>query len=173
MDTDTKEPEEFALTSPGTALTRPRVRPTPTLMQVGNRLVPSDGRYHPDLCAEYIRDRGGRERWIPIGELARVFFCGNTSSNRKLVRRRLFLVFHVLLKQDLLLVVDIDARAGAQACKIYNPQSTEERQYLQAKLERMERQRIIRGEQFSKAVTLAQSLDAKVPTEPVTAERKD
>jgi hypothetical protein len=156
---DGKE-QEFALTAPHAESVAKRSKPT--LMQFGNRLVPSDGRFHPDLCAEYIRDHGGRDRWIPTGELARVFFGGNTPSNKKQIRRRLFRVWHALLNLDYLLVVDLQPRAGAQACKIYNPKSVEERQWLQARLERMEQQRFLKTEQHRKAIALAACLDAAI-----------
>jgi len=150
--------QEFTLTAPQAEPVAKRSKPT--LMQIGNRLVPSDGRFHPNLCAEYVRDHGGRERWIPMGELARVFFCGNTPSNKKQMRRRLFLVFRALLNMDYLLVVDLKPRAGAQACKIYNPRAGEERQWLEARLVRMRQQQFLKTEQYDKAVALARTLEA-------------
>jgi hypothetical protein len=157
--TEGKE-QEFALTAPQPESVAKRSKPT--LMQLGTRLVPSDGRFHPNLCAEYIRDHGGREHWIPTGELARVFFNGNTPSNKKQIRRRLCRVFPVLLNLGYLLVVDLHPRNGAQACKIYNPRSREERQWLQARLARMQQQQFLKSDQYQKAVTLAECLDAAI-----------
>jgi len=158
-----KEAEVFELTSQSTGLTK---RSKPTLIQLGNRLVPSDGRFHPPLCAEYIRDRGGRERWIPTGELARVFYGGNTPGNKKQIRRNMFRVWHALLNMGYLLVVDLSPRAGAQACKLYDPRSTEEKQYLQSRLERMQAQRFLKAEQLQRAMTLAECLEATVDPVP-------
>ena len=156
---------ELVLTSP-TSETRISRRTAPTLIQLGARLVPSDGRFHPRLAAEYIRDHGGRTRWIPMGELAKVFFSGNTPHNKRQMRHRLFLVWREVLGLGHLLVVETDGRSGAAlSCKIYDPHSTEERQYLQARLERMEKQRFLKAEQFEKARALAECLDQKVATE--------
>lgn len=156
--TGKEQPDDFTLTPiHESGLVK---RSKPTLVQLGNRLVPSDGRWHPDLVAEYVRDHGGRSRWIPTGELARVFYGGNTPSNKERVRRRLFRVWHSLLNQQLLLVIEVSVRTAAQACKIYDARSVEERQYLHERLARMEKQKLLKAEQVHKAIALAECLDA-------------
>jgi hypothetical protein len=159
-DEITGKGSDFALTAPNDRAIVKRTKPT--LVQFGDRIVPSDGRWHPDLVAEYVRDHGGRRRWIPIGELARVFFAGNVPTNKKRVRRRLYRVFHELLGRNCLLVVEVDEHNAAQACKIYDPRSLEERQCLRERLDRMERQKLLKADQHQKALTLADCLEAAV-----------
>ena len=135
-------------------------RSKPVLVQLGQRLLPSDGRWHPDLCADYIRDHGGRDRMIPLGELARVFYGGNTPSNKQRIRRRLFQVWRRLLEQALLLVIHYDPRSNAAlACKLYDPRSDQERTLLRDRLARMEKQKLLKTEQVERALQLADCLD--------------
>jgi hypothetical protein len=148
--------EDFSLTSP--IVEKPK-RQKPVLTKLGERIVTSDGRWHPDLVAEYIRDQGGRKRWIKVGELARVFFDGNTQSNRHRVRRRLHKVWQVLLDRDELLVVEIHQREGAQACKLYDPRSVEERQVIDARIARMNKHRFLKAEQLEKALRTRECLE--------------
>ena len=150
-----KGQQDFTLTAPAKIVKRPK----PVPGQLGNRIVSSDGHFHSSLAADYILDHGGKERQIPTGELARVFFGGNTPSNKKRIRQRLYLVFNEFLGRGFLLVIDIDPRKGAQSCKLYDPRSTEERQSLHARLERMQKLRMMKTAQYNKAVELAQSLD--------------
>jgi hypothetical protein len=135
------------------------------LISVGNRIVSSDGRWHPNLVVEYLCEHGGRTRQITTGELARVFFSGNTPMNRRSVRRRMHKVFHEGLSRGLLIVSDIDSRLGLQACKLYDPRSSEERQYLDDRLNRMRRAGQLKEEQLDLVLTLRATLDAAV--EPV------
>lgn len=153
--------EQFALTAPAEQRVAKRVKPT--LIEMGARgLVPSDGRWHPELCAEYIRDHGGRDRWIPIGDLSRRFFGGNTPSNRKRTRQRLCQVWRRLLQDDLLLVIEMGPRMMALSCKIFNPRSAEERKYLQIRLEHMQSQRLIKSAQLQRAIALVECLELQV-----------
>ena len=133
-------------------------RPPPVLVQNGDRIVPSDHQFHPVLAAEYIRDHGGRTRWISMSELSRTFFQRDSKTNRIKMRRRMHYVWDVLLNMGLLLVYDTQ-RDGLyvclHACKIYDPQSEEERRALRARLERMDKTRQHNAEQFLKACELA------------------
>lgn len=151
--------DDFALVAPSNEISLVK-RTRPTLTRLGDRIVPSDGRWHPDLVAQYVRDHGGRERWIPVGELAKVFFFGNHQSNRTRVRRRLHHVFRILLDQGELMVVELHQRDGALACKLYDPQSLEERQYLASRIGRMEKHNFLKAEQLEKALRLAQCLES-------------
>jgi hypothetical protein len=155
--------EDFELVSvePGIA----KRRPAPVLIQDGDRLVPSDRTFHPALAAEYIRDRGGRTRWISVAELARIFFQRDSKSNRTRIRRRIHRIWDAVLNMGLLLVYDVQ-RDGVSvctcACKIYNPQSMEEQQALHARLQRMDKTRQRKAEQFVKALTLAECQETAV-----------
>lgn len=163
VETTGKE-QEFALTPVSdTAIAK---RSKPTLVELGNRLVPSDGRWHAELAADYIISHGGLERWIPTGEMARVFFGSNTPKNKQLVRRRLFQVFRDLLDRGLLLVVEYHHTDGAQACKLYDARSEQERQQLNERLKKMERLKLMKAEQFERAIQLTLQADAEI--QPVT-----
>lgn len=136
-------------------------RAVPALVPFGKSLAPSDRQFHPKLAAEYIRDHGGRTRWIPIGELARTFFLRDSKSNRTRMRQRMHLIWRGLLELGHLLVYDMQ-RDGVQACKIYDPRSVEERQSLHNRLERMAKQRQLKAEQFQKALSMAECLEAEI-----------
>lgn len=148
--------EDFELVPNATIAKR---RPAPVLVQDGKRLVTSDRQFHPMLAAEYIRDHGGRTRWILIAELARTFFQRDSKSNRIRMRQRMHYIWNALLNMGLLLVYD-QQRDGLHsciyACKIYDPKSEEERQALHARLERMAKNRQLKAEQFQKALALAE-----------------
>ena len=58
--------------------------------ELGTRIVPSDGRFHPNLAADYVVDHVGPSRVIPMGELARVFYGGNSPHNKKRIRQRMY-----------------------------------------------------------------------------------
>ena len=151
-------PEEFDLIPLAESGIAKR-RPLPVLVKDGKRLVPSDRQFHPTLAAEYVRDHGGRTRWISMGELSRTFFQRDSPLNRKKMRQRMHYVWDVLLNFGLLLVYDTQ-RDGLHvcihACKIYDPQSIEEQQALRARLKRMDKARQRKAEQFLKALTLAE-----------------
>jgi len=149
--------EDFALTPAASPPTRQRTRAT--LVQAGRRLAPSDGRFHFDLAVEYIRDHGGRDRWIEIGELARAFYGINIASNRERVRRRLAKIWHLFLNQGLLLVSEFGQKGRAISCKLYDPRSTEDRQYLRDRLDRMQKQNLVKAGELQRAIALAECLD--------------
>jgi len=159
--TDGKEQEDFTLTPPA--------RSKPTLTQVGNRFMASDARFHPELAAKYIINHGGRERRLPMGELARVFYGGNTPSNKKRIRQRMWRINFFVLQRGFLLVVEIDPRLGAQSCKIYDPRSVEDQRYVDDRLMRMKNIGILKQSQYCKALELKHELDATVADESSTS----
>jgi hypothetical protein len=136
-------------------------RSKPTLTTLGTRIVPSDGRFHPNLAADYIVDHGGLTRVIPIGELARVFYGGNAPVNKKRIRQRMYRIWGLLLARGHLLVILYEG-SRAVACKLFDPRSTEERQQLQSRFERMERYRMVKGDQLERALELAARMEAEV-----------
>ena len=157
---------DFALVAPTEQTIAKRTKPM--LVQDGKRLVPSDRQFHPELAAQYIRDHGGRTRWVDIGELARTFYMRDSKSNCIRIRKRMYRIWNALLEDGLLLVYEIQ-RAGIRAVKIFDAQSPDERQYVHARLQRMEKQRFLKNEQVNKALLLVEGLEAGVQHEVVPA----
>ena len=155
--------QDFALVPAGTDLAKPS-KPAPTLVQIGDRWLTSDGRWHPQLAADYVLAHGGLTRWIPVGELARVFFGSGSPSNKARIRFRMHTVLRMLLAKGFLLVVEYGPRAAAQACKIYDPKSQTERQYIKARLERMAKLKSLKVAQFDRAVALVEEADHEMAT---------
>lgn len=90
--------KELVLTNPtGEAIAR---RSKPHLMQVGNRYLSSDSRWHPSLAVEYVL-ANARGRWLPVGELARTFFGASIPTTKKKIRRRLPSLFSRLSRSQL------------------------------------------------------------------------
>lgn len=157
-DTMGKGPND-AMVGGTTALTK---HPKPTLMKMGTRWITSDGRWHANLAADYVLGHGGLTRWIPLGELARVFFGSGTPSNKDRVRYRMHQMFTALLGKGLLLVVEYGERNAAQACKLYDATSKIERDYVHARLKRMAKMKTLKAEQFERAVELVEHADVEL-----------
>lgn len=130
-------------------------RSKPHLIQVGNRYLSSDGRFHYSLAATYLLSNA-RSRMVAVGELAKVFYGANIPINKRRIRRRLPEVFKMLLlERRELLVIDADATTGrALAVKIYDPRSELDRQTIRPKLERMERRKELSNELFDQALKI-------------------
>ena len=157
----TESESDFALvpTTEDTLTKRRR----PVLVQNGKKVTTSDLQFHPTLAADYITDRG-RKRWVPTGELARVFFMRDSKDNRMKIRRRLSRIWQAVLSRNDLLIYDIHPREGTQAVKIFNPQSEEERQALDARLGRMEKLGMLKADQVVKARQLKAVAEALAAT---------
>lgn len=87
------------------------------------------------IGAEYLLNN--RQRWVPIGELARVFYWRDSPSNRNKVRRRISQLFHYLITlKRTIIVYEFDGRRIG-AVKIFDSTSEGDRQAIQPRLERM------------------------------------
>ena len=156
--------KELVLTAPTEAVVR---RSKPSLMQMGNRYLSSDAKWHPSLAVEYVLGHA-RARWLPVGELARTFFGANIPTTKKKVRRRIPALFGRLLDQNFLLVTEVDGQSNrVLAVKLYDPRSDEDRQGLRAKLERMRQRKEVTAAQFERAVLLT-AMDEPRDNEPTT-----
>src|SRR5262245_41627195 len=101
-------------------------RSKPSLVPRGKYLAPSDGKWHYELAAQYVVDHS--HGWIPIGEIARVFYGTNINRTRKDVRRRLPKVRRDLFFMGHIFIVAFDHRTKrAMRCKLYDPRNIEER----------------------------------------------
>jgi len=155
--TDDNSTPEFALT-PSTPTTVAKRR-RPSLVTVGNRMVSSDGRFHPDLAANYVTERG-HQHWVQVTELAKIFST-NTNDGRKRVRRSLSAVFSAILDAGHFLVYETTAPRGRiQAVKLLNPASDEERAHALPQLERMRQRRELTVAKYQKALAVIQDRQA-------------
>lgn len=144
-------------------------RAKPEFVTVGNRQVISSGRWNDELMVEYIKDNG-QDRWIKIGELARVAWGQNTIDHKRRVRTYLNRIWKMLLQDKdgpFLLSVEYDAgnwaldESGhkkwvkghhpAQAVKLYDPSKADEREALIKKVNKMLASRELTVDLYKKA----------------------
>jgi hypothetical protein len=128
-------------------------RTKPTLVDIGGRKVISTGRWNDQLMAEYVLVHS-RDKWLKIGELARVSCGSNTIPNKKRVRKHLSSLFLFLMDRELFLAVDYGDNGAANAVKIADLQSQDERDCVNEKMRRMQRSKEISVEKFEKATAL-------------------
>lgn len=113
-----------------------RQRSKPTLVQIGKRMVTSDGRYHVSLVADYLLSRG-RKEWILVAELAKIFCGAATIDGKKRVRKNMFHVFTALLNRGEFLVYETLPNGRINAVKLFDAKSEQERQAADHQAERM------------------------------------
>lgn len=128
-----------------------RRRHEPTLIPVGKMLRSSDGRFHPHLCANWLRDNA-RNQWKTIAELARMF-ATNTEDGRRRVRRNMPAVFAVLLDlKEFLVYETTGSYRQITAVKLLDARSDLERDAANPQLERMKQRNEISGDKFERAL---------------------
>jgi len=141
--------KELVLTPPEALEKR---RSKPSLLLVGRRYLCTDGRFHPDLAAEYVRTNA-RKKWLGVGELSKVFTGANTIEGKRRVRRNLFSVFSRVLGYGEFLVYETDPSTGRiQAVKLLDVTSEQERQAARPQLERMRQRHQVSAENYERAV---------------------
>lgn len=145
-----EQPEELVLTPPQTGLEKRR-RTQPTLVTVGKGLRTSDGRFHPHLAADYVRDRA--EKWITVTELSKVF-ATNTLDGQKRVRRNMPAVFTETLSHGDFLLYDQGHRGRIVAVKVMDPRNDDERKRALPQVERMRKRNELTAEKYKRALEL-------------------
>ena len=126
-------------------------RSKPTLMTLDTgHTVSSDGRWHPELAADYLQ-RQGHERWIPTGELAKVFYHANMPRNKGRVRHRMKLLERDLIGRNELLVRELSGRRVV-AVKLYNPASETDEIGMRDHLERLRQRKELTEAEFHRAI---------------------
>jgi hypothetical protein len=131
-------------------------RAKPELVQVGNRYIISSGRWNDERIIEYVMTHG-QDKWIPIGDLARVAWGQNIPTNRRRVRAYLGRLWKLLmLKEGRLLSVEyaVGNHHPAQAVKIYDPKNNAECATLQAKIDKLLRSKELSEDLHAKAIAL-------------------
>jgi hypothetical protein len=128
----------------------------------GKQLVPG-GRWNSEAMAKYIleNDTG---HWITIGQLARIGCGANTIPNKKRVRQRLSQLFMLFLRQhEAFLAIDYGGdHNGAMGVKIADLTLAEDRQNVEAKLERMRKRSEMNETTYQQTTQLLHRMIAKV-----------
>lgn len=138
----------------------PARRPVPELIAVGDRTLSSHGWRLP-LVEEHLHAHlsfGPSRKWCSIDCLARTFFGRNSPTHRDAVRRRLSRAFRVLLTRQVFLVIEYAQGTGAHgeaiACKFYQSDTPDEREYASAQLRRMHQRHDLTKAQVAAAEAL-------------------
>lgn len=140
--------KELVLTTPDTTLVRQRSKPT--LVQIGNRLMSSDGHFHPWLATDYLQ-ANARTQWVKVADIAKVF-GGNTIDNKRRVRKNMFNVFTRLLSHGEFLVYETLSNGRINAVKLLDVRSEQERQAARPQLERMKARHQLTAAKYEKAL---------------------
>jgi len=130
------------------------------LTKLNGRIVPSDGRFHPHLAAQYVTERDSR--WIETGELAKTFYFSNTETNRRRIRHNMFRIMHAVQDRNRLLIVETDPREGHKRCKVCDPRVIEERQMARRQIDRLEKMKVLKVERLDRARELLALLEQAV-----------
>lgn len=144
MATEVAESKVPALTQESVA----RIRAKPALVTVGSREVSPCG-WRDDMAIDYIR-RNGRDRYITVGELARVFYGQNVPVSKERVRRRLPGITYKLVAQHAeVLIPEIEGSyRRVSAVKIFDPSIPVDIQAAKEKIRKMAQRKKITAEQF-------------------------
>jgi hypothetical protein len=140
--------QELVLTAQDTL--KPQ-RSKPTLIQLGNRMVSSDGRFHSLLAADYLLSNG-RHEWVKVADLSRMFCGANTIDGKRRIRKNMSHVFMHLLNQGEFLVYETATNGRINAVKILDMKSDQERQSAGPQLERMKRSHQLTNAKYEKAL---------------------
>jgi len=143
-------------------ITRVIERTKPTLMTIGDRQVVSSGRWNDECMAQFVL-ANGRDKWLTIGEIARVAYMANTPRNKERARKCLASLFRHLMALGELLVIEYGPPHGrAMGVKLYAGGSEAEAQSMVSKLDRMRKRSELSTKSYEQAVAL---LDDKSKTE--------
>ncbi len=131
------------------------LRAKPELITVGDRQVSSTGRWNDNLMMDYI-EANGKERWIGLGELAKVAWGMNSITTKARARQYLSRVWKALLiERGLILVVEYEGPHNrARAVKIYNHDSEQDRQVLAQKLAAIKHRGEMSLQHYNEAIAL-------------------
>ena len=132
-----------------TAIERRRAKSTLMTLENG-RVVSSDGRFHADLAASYIMDRG-RRKWIRVSELARVFSGSSTIDGKNRVRKNACVVFREMLVNNEFLLYEVARNGRIEALKVLDATSHMEKDLAEAQLKRMRRAKELSAEKYEHA----------------------
>ena len=152
--------KELVLTAPESQ-SLARQRSKPSLVKLGDRYLSSDGRFHPNLAADYLL-ANGRQGWVKVADLSKVFCGANTIDGKRRVRKNLFSVFtYLLLKHDEFLVYEtVGSNRRTNAVKLLDVTSEQERQAARPQLDRMRQGLEKAGVKYENAVRVIETKEA-------------
>lgn len=130
-------------------------RAKPVVVNIGKREVISSGYWNDELVADYVMINGVNS-WLTIGDLAKFAWTSNTLANKARARKYLGRLWALLLMRGQLLVVEYGERGRAQAVKIYDPESEQDQQALNSKLQKLKHRGELTEDQYVTAMGLLQ-----------------
>jgi hypothetical protein len=138
-------------------------RAKPTLVTIGNRQVISSGRWNDELAAHYVMTHG-RDKWLSVGDLAKLAYGQNVPRSKKMVRRRIASLFHTIRNEygEFLVVEYGPPNNRAKAVKLFDVKSEMERQAVRSRLESMRKRREMTAEQYQSAILVLQEKEAAI-----------
>lgn len=144
---DIETGKELVLTAPESLVPK---RSKPMLVQVGNKMMSSDGNFHPSLMADYLFSNA-RHQWVKVAELAKIL-GSNTIDNKRRVRKNMFRVFSLLLDRGEFLVYETLPNGRINAVKLFDVKAEEERQAARPQLNRMKQRHQLTTAKYEKAI---------------------
>lgn len=120
------------------------------VIRVGEREISADFRLHDPLLTSHVK-ANAKNRWLKIGDLARVFLGRNTQDGCRRIRRHLSKVFARLLAEDEFLVYRTATYGRVDAVKLLDVRCEQERQAARPQLERMRARHEIASDKFEHA----------------------
>jgi hypothetical protein len=137
-------------------------RTKPEMITIGNRKLMPGGRWNNDAMADYIIENGQSD-WIPIGQLARDGCGSNTIPNKRRARSRLSQLFTIFRDRGMWLAIDYGGdHNSAMGVKVANVELAEDRQNVEAKLERMRKRKELTQENYERSLALLQATVKKL-----------
>lgn len=127
-------------------------RPAPELMTVGRRQIISNGRWVDALIADYVILHG-KDKWLTVGDLAKVAWGQNTPTTQQRARKCLSKLFLHMMDRGHFVVIEYQPPHNrAQAVKMFDRTSEQQRQALETKLGKMARNKEISAERYEQAL---------------------
>jgi len=142
--------------NPTTAVTKERAKPE--LVTVGKGTVITNGRWNDQVMADYILEHG-QDDWVPIAKLAKVLGA-LTQSNKKRVSKHATSLFKTFRERGLWLAVEYAGKHGSTtAFKVADIKLAEDRQAVDAQLQRMKKRKLMSDEQYEMSMRLLYSME--------------
>lgn len=129
-------------------------RAKPELIKIGNHERTSSGKWNTSLLADFII-RKAWDRWLPIGELARVAYGSPMPRAKAQVRKNHSNLARELLRRGFLLLSDKSGQHGRiMSVKLYDSSIETERCAMGTQIEEMKKRCEYTAGQYDRAVSL-------------------
>jgi len=142
-----------------------RTRSTPIFVDVDGKTRISTGRWNDKLMVQYVVEND--DRWISVGELARVAWGSNNLHNKHRVRANLSRMFKLALEVNKLLAIEYEAlgRHPAKAVKVCDKTKVYERDLVSAKVDKLFKARELSEAMYKLAHEMLTSVDSQIDDE--------